>query len=128
MQSGGIVGSLKGDPRVDATTQGKEPQCELRKPTLHTSIGLPPSEVDPITYRGPASLHHHHGTVWMIIAGGPQSRTIMKAEKAWQDVCGKPSKPSTRRTAVWLSTGMIPNPRGKPTLPLLPSSQPAVVK
>ncbi|KAK3497768.1 uncharacterized protein B0T23DRAFT_375136 [Neurospora hispaniola] len=43
----------------------------------------------------------------MIIAGGPKSRTIMTAEKAWQDVCGKPSKPSTRRTAVWLSTGMI---------------------
>ncbi|KAK3495670.1 hypothetical protein B0T13DRAFT_302874 [Neurospora crassa] len=36
----------------------------------------------------------------MIIAGGPKCRTIMTAEKAWQDVCGRPSKPSTRRTAV----------------------------
>lgn len=108
------MGPLKGDPRVDATIQGTK--------YFTPQSGYHPQRVDPITYRGPASLHHHHGTVWMIIAGGPKSRTIMTAEKAWPDVCGKGRHPNQGQQ--WLSTGMIPNPRGKPTL--LPSPQPAV--
>lgn len=55
-----------------------------------------------MTGRGPASLHHHHGTVphRMLIADGPETRTIMTAEKAWQDLCGKLFRiqPLTRRT------------------------------